>query len=102
MRNLLQVLQVLVNWLPMKTRKTIEVEVIKERVNRFLAQSRNQDSEIRKGHHGLATILLMEVGAYRGFNYLRKEDVAPGLTFGVEWADNNKPIFHDETRTFFY
>ena len=92
----------LLNWLPMKARKTIEVEVIKERVNRFLAQSRNQDSEIRKGHHGLATILLMEVGAYRGFNYLRKEDVAPGLTFGVEWADNNKPIFHDETRTFFY
>ncbi len=102
MKNLLRILQVLVNWLQMKARKTIEVEVIKERVNRFLAQSRNEDADIRKGHHGLATMLLMEVGAYRGFNYLRKEDVAPGLTFGVEWADNNKPIFHDETRTFFY
>jgi hypothetical protein len=102
LKNLLRILQVLVNWLQMKARKTIEVEVIKERVNRFLAQSRNEDADIRKGHHGLATMLLMEVGAYRGFNYLRKEDVAPGLTFGVEWADNNKPIFHDETRTFFY
>ena len=101
MRNLLQVLQVLVNWLQMKARKTIEVEVIKERVNRFLAQSRNEDADVRKGHHGLATILLMEVGAYRGFNYLRKEDVAPGLTFGVDWT-SGKPVFHDETRTFFH
>jgi len=98
---LLQVLQVLVNWLQMKARKTIEVEVIKERVNRFLAQSRNEDADIRKGHHGLATMLLMEVGAYRGFNYLRKEDVAPGLTFGVDWS-SGKPVFHDETRTFFH
>jgi phosphatidate phosphatase APP1 len=97
---LLQVLQVLVNWLQMKARKTIEVEVIKERVNRFLAQSRNEDSQVRKGHHGLATILLMDVGAYKGFHYLRKEDVAPGLTFGVEWVDG-KPVFHDETRTYF-
>ena len=101
MRNLLQVLQVLVNWLQMKARKTIEVEVIKERVNRFLAQSRNEDADVRKGHHGLATILLMEVGAYRGFNYLRKEDVAPGLTFGVDWT-SGKPVFHDESRTFFH
>ena len=96
----MQVLQVLVNWLQMKARKTIEVEVIKERVNRFLAQSRNEDADIRKGHHGLATMLLMDVGAYKGFHYLRKEDVAPGLTFGVEWVDN-KPVFHDETRTYF-
>ena len=101
MRNLLQVLQVLVDWLQMKARKTIEVEVIKERVNRFLAQSRNEDADIRKGHHGLATMLLMEVGAYRGFNYLRKEDVASGLTFGVDWS-SGKPVFHDETRTFFH
>jgi hypothetical protein len=42
----------------------------------------------------------MEVGAYRGFNYLRKEDVAPGLSFGVDWS-GGKPVFHDETRTFF-
>ena len=91
----------LVDWLQMKARKTIEVEVIKERVNRFLAQSRNEDADVRKGHHGLATILLMEVGAYRGFNYLRKEDVAPGLTFGVDWS-SGKPVFHDETRTFFH
>ena len=101
MKNLLRILQVLVNWLQMKARKTIEVEVIKERVNRFLAQSRNEDADIRKGHHGLATMLLMEVGAYRGFNYLRKEDVAPGLTFGVDWS-SGKPVFHDETRTFFH
>ena len=97
----MQVSQRLVKWPPMKARKTIEVEVIKERVNRFLAQSRNEDADIRKGHHGLATMLLMEVGAYRGFNYLRKEDVAPGLTFGVDWS-SGKPVFSDETRTFFH
>jgi hypothetical protein len=45
-------------------------------------------------------MLLMDVGAYKGFHYLRQEDVAPGLTFGVEWVDN-KPVFHDETRTYF-
>ena len=84
----------------MKARKTIEIEVIKERVNRFLAHSRNEDSEVRKGHHGLATILMMEAGAYKGFGYLHKEDVATGLTFGVEWVDG-KPVFHDETRTCF-
>jgi hypothetical protein len=85
----------------MKARKTIEVEVIKERVNRFLANSRNEDSQIRKGHHGLATMLLMDVGAYKGFNYLRKEDVAPGQTFGVDWS-SGQPVFHDETRTYFH
>ena len=91
----------LVDWSQMKARKTIEVEVIKERVNRFLANSRNEDSEIRKGHHGLATILLMDVGAYKGFNYLRKEDVAPGQSFGVDWS-SGQPVFHDETRTYFH
>lgn len=90
----------LLDWSQMKARKTIEVEVIKERVNRFLAHSRNEDSQVRKGHHGLATMLLMDVGAYKGFHYLRQEDVAPGLTFGVEWVDN-KPKFYDETRTYF-
>jgi hypothetical protein len=45
-------------------------------------------------------MLLMDVGAYKGFHYLRKEDVAPGMTFGVEWIDG-KPVFHDETRTYF-
>ena len=84
----------------MKARKTIEVEVIKERVNRVLAHSRNEDSEVRKGHHGLATILMMEAGAYKGFSYLRKEDVAAGLSFGIEWV-SGKPVFHDETRTCF-
>ena len=91
----------LLDWSQMKARKTIEVEVIKERVNRFLANSRNEDSEIRKGHHGLATILLMDVGAYKGFNYLRKEDVAPGQSFGVDWS-TGKPVFYDETRTYFH
>lgn len=90
----------LLDWLQMKARKTIEIEVIKERVNRFLAHSRNEDSQVRKGHHGLATMLMMEAGAYKGFHYLRKEDVAPGMTFGVEWVDG-KPVFHDETRTYF-
>lgn len=97
----MQVLQGLIHWPPMKARKTIEIEVIKERVNRFLSQSRNEDAEIRKGHHGLATMLLMEAGAYKGFNYLRKEDVAPGMTFGVDWS-SGKAVFHDETRTFFH
>lgn len=97
---MLPLLHGLLDWSQMKARKTIEVEVIKERVNRFLAHSRNEDSQVRKGHHGLATILLMDVGAYKGFHYLRQEDVAPGLTFGVEWVDG-KPVFHDETRTYF-
>jgi len=90
----------LLDWLQMKARKTIEIEVIKDRVNRFLANSRNEDSQVRKGHHGLATMLMMEAGAYKGFHYLRKEDVAPGISFGVEWVDG-KPVFHDETRTYF-
>ena len=97
---MLPLLRGLLDWSQMKARKTIEVEVIKERVNRFLAHSRNEDSQVRKGPHGLATMLLMDVGAYKGFHYLRQEDVAPGLTFGVEWVDN-KPVFHDETRTYF-
>ena len=42
--------------------------MIKERVNRFLAHSRNEDSQVRKGHHGLATMLMMEAGAYKGFH----------------------------------
>ena len=84
----------------MKERKTIRVEVIKERVNRFLAHSKNEDAEVRKGHHALATMLLMEAKAYKGFRYLHKEDVAADLSFGVEWLAS-KPVFHDQTRTYF-
>jgi hypothetical protein len=43
----------------------------------------------------------MDAGAYRGFAYLRKEDVGPLLTFGVEWVDG-KPVHHDESRIYFF
>jgi len=85
----------------MKARKTIEVTQIKERANAYLSLSANEHKDIRKGHHDLATMLLMDAGAYKGFGYLRKEDVAPGLTYGIEWVDG-KAVHHDQTRTFFY
>jgi len=86
---------------PMKARKTIEIEKIKERANHYLANSWNIHDKERKGCAGLVTTLLMDAGAYRGFAYLRKEDVGPLLTFGVEWVDG-KPVHHDESRIYFF
>lgn len=85
---------------PVKARKTIEIEKIKERANHFLANSWNIHDKERKGCKDLASMLLMDAGAYKGFQYLTKEKVGPLMTYGVEYVDG-KPVRHDETRIYF-
>lgn len=101
MKNLLQVLQVLVNWLQMKARKTIEVSAIKEKANAFFANSANDLAGERKALQFFVADILMATGNYRGFNYLQEQDVAAGHSFGVDHS-SKPPVFHDESRMFFH
>jgi hypothetical protein len=46
--------------------------------------------------------LLIESGGYKGFGYLRKEDVAEGSTYGIEINPDGSKKFPDESRVHFY
>lgn len=87
----------------MAKRKTVELEKIKEKANNFFLISKNEATVERRALHLFVSDLLMDAGQYRGFNYLLKQDVGEGLTFGMQWDDTgSKAIFKDETRIFFY
>lgn len=86
----------------MRKRLTLEIEQIKGRANHFLTHSENDKVEQRKAIHGFVTILLMDANNYSGYQCLREDQVPPGHSFGVSYDENNKPTFHDESRTNFY
>ena len=85
----------------MKARKTVEISTIKQKANAFFANSKNELTGERKALQMFVTGLLMETGNYRGFNYLQQQDVAAGMSFGVDHSVK-PPVFHDESRMFFH
>jgi len=85
----------------MKNKKTISVEFIKTKANRFLKDSDNDKAEERKQLHFFVEGLLLEVGAYAGFACLTQNQVSEGQTFGMTFEPGKDPVFHDKTRTFF-
>jgi hypothetical protein len=59
----------------MKTRKTIAVESIKNRINSMLLNSSDSDRYARDTMISFIENVLMETGNYKGFRYLIEEDM---------------------------
>lgn len=51
-------------------RKTIEVEFIKEKVNKFLRESKDEQIKEREAQASLLNSILFETGNYKGFSYI--------------------------------
>lgn len=86
----------------MKTRKTIELKKVKDQANCFLLNSKNELQSARFSLQHFVAGLLIESGGYKGFGYLRKEDVAEGSTYGIEINPDGSKKFPDESRVHFY
>lgn len=70
-------------------RKTMEVQVCKDMVNRSLAE-KNLSSQ-REAMIALFTEMLMSHGAYNGFRYLRDTEVPVGELPGIRVDSNGEP-----------
>ncbi len=82
----------------MAKRKTIHVERVKELVNKYLLNSKDENKDIRFGNAILLEQILHETGNYRGFGYLNAQHMADsqlGSTIGV----NTTPERPAETQT---
>lgn len=84
------------------SRKTFNVEVFKHDVNNLLSES-ECSSDIRMGYILLLEKLLHQTSNYKGFGYLKSNEVPIGSLPGIHW-DNGKPIFEntDRTRVHYY
>ena len=51
-------------------RKTIEVEIIKEKVNKFLRESKDEQIAQREAQASLLDSILFETGNYKGFAFI--------------------------------
>ncbi len=87
-----------------KIKKTFNVQDLVEQINR-----RNRKStcvpEVRRGWNCVLEDILMETNQYRGFGYLKQEEVPEGHRCGMIPADdirNTTHEFPDETRRFYY
>ena len=85
----------------MKRKKTIPVEYIREQANSFFLRSANDRKSARINLQFFVADILMKTENYKGFGYLSKSDVTPGLTFGVD-RDTVPHSFPDDSRIFFY
>ncbi len=84
-------------------RKTIPVELVKEKANKFFLNSEDSSTEARRHLQGFVTDLLMAADQYKGFNYLDEVESAPGKSIGRVYNDNKKGYdYPDETRIKFY
>ena len=84
-------------------RKTIDLNVLKSEANKFFLHSNNDLVSDRKTLQIFVSNLLMSVDAYRGFNYLSKEQMPTDCyTFGIERSETGNHKFPDDSRIFFY
>lgn len=82
----------------MRSRKTVEIEQIKEQANSFFFNSKNELAETRKHLQSFVSQILMETGNYKGFQYITKQQMmTTGYTYGVDWS-SGKPVHSDESR----
>lgn len=70
-------------------RKTLDVQICKDMVNRFLAE-KNLNSQ-REAMIALFTEMLMSHGAYNGFRYLCVTKVPAGELPGIRVDSNGEP-----------
>jgi hypothetical protein len=60
------------------SRKTINVDRVKELVNNVCLMSAKEKKDIRQGSMNILETILHETGNYRGFSYLSEADVKDG------------------------
>lgn len=88
----------------MKTRKTIEVQALVDKVNAFMKNSDDSQTGERLALHSFLSDILMKTGNYHGYNYLHWLDKGCD-----DWRAAGEPGFPekdkflgDQTRTYFY
>lgn len=86
-----------------KARKTVDLIALVEDANKMFATSVNSYDRERKGMQFLVSKMLMDAKMYKGFRYLRAEDVEPGYTCGIiPDYETGKHVYPDETRIAYY
>lgn len=73
----------------MNKRKTYEVEKLLTMVNDICRYSINESKEIRQGAMNVLEAVLHETGNYRGFRYLREDEMEAGYSVGINCDDHN-------------
>ena len=85
----------------MKQKKTFAVDSLREIVN-----GRNRFStcspEIRRGWNAILIDILYQSGNYKGFCYLKSEEIVGEASPGISRDENGKVIFPDDTRINFF
>lgn len=81
-------------------RKTLEIEAIKQKANKFFRVTPNDWTLQREAIQAFVNTLLHETGNYKGFQYLTENQVDKGLTFGIEFFEGGNKRF-DESRIYF-
>lgn len=97
-----------------KSRKTFEVKALKTRVNAFLKNSKDNQTEMRQGMSIMLEGILMDTDNYNGFGYLDSDNMADslnGTTVGINTNMRNphssmtydeKFAGCDESRRYYY
>ena len=73
----------------MRAKKTIKVEDVKLRVNRFLKHTKDDMKKERISMGLFLESILHDTGNYIGFRYLNPEDMedsAEGITYGIDYT----------------
>jgi hypothetical protein len=84
-------------------RKTIPVELVKDKANKFFVNSEDSLTETRRTLQLFVGDLLAAAGQYRGYKYLDVEESAPGKSIGRIYNEKKKGYdYPDETRIKFY
>ena len=78
-----------------KGRKTIEVELLKQRLN-FILATDTASYEERKTAVLMMEFVLTESGNYNGFSYLTKFDLGQDVVVGVHVDDNGFVLSEEE------
>lgn len=87
-----------------RKRKTIEVSAIREKVNKMLLESADENVEGRNALIVFIGSILHESGNYHGFGYIDKAQSMTGSTFGVDMSKPQRNWFEntDRTRVHYY
>ena len=80
------------------SRKTYEVEKMLKMVNDMCRYSVNESKAIRQGAMNVLEAVLHETGNYRGFRYLRKDEMEAGYTVGINCYDSGEVVSDFELR----
>ena len=87
-----------------RAKKTIQVSALRDKVNKMLLDSANENTEGRNALIVLLETMLHDSGNYKGFGYLDKRNTLTGNTYGVDMSKPQAEWFEgtDKTRVFYY